>query len=103
MKLIKSFILGIMNKDLDERLIPDGQYRDALNVEVSASEGAGVGAIENLRGNTNVTSQTFTDAAKTIGAITDEANNDIYWFVADTDYDYVLRYNEELDTTVVLL
>jgi hypothetical protein len=34
MRLIKSFIQGIMNKDLDERLIPDGQYRDALHLRV---------------------------------------------------------------------
>ena len=60
MKLVRSFIQCIMNKGLDERLIPDGQYRDALNIEVSASEGAGVGAVENIRGNNNVTNQTFT-------------------------------------------
>ena len=82
MKLIKSFIAGIMNKDLDERLVPGGQYRDALNIEVSASEGAGVGAVENLKGNTNVTSQSFTSSAKTIGAIADEAKSNIYWFVS---------------------
>ena len=55
-----------MNKGLDERLIPDGQYRDALNVEVSASEGAGVGALENIKGNTNVSNQTFTANAQSI-------------------------------------
>ena len=92
MRLIKSFIQGIMNKDLDERLIPDGQYRDALNIEVSASEGAGVGALENIKGNTNVSNQSFTANAKTIGAVADEANNNIYWFVSDTDFDYVLKY-----------
>lgn len=103
MRLIKSFIQGIMNKDLDERLIPDGQYRDALNIEVSASEGAGVGALENIKGNTNVSNQTFTANAKTIGAVADEANNNIYWFVADTDFDYVLKYNEINGITTVLL
>ncbi len=103
MRLIKSFIQGIMNKDLDERLIPGGQYRDALNVEVSASEGAGVGALENIKGNTNVTNQTFTANAKTIGAIADSANAEIYWFVADTDYDYVIKYNESTSVTTVLL
>ena len=92
-----------MNKDLDERLIPDGQYRDALNIEVSASEGAGVGALENIKGNTNVSNQTFTANAKTIGAVADEANNNIYWFVADTDFDYVLKYNEINGVTTVLL
>ena len=103
MKLTKSFIQGIMNKGLDERLIPDGQYRDALNIEVSASEGAGVGALENIKGNTNVSNQTFTADAKTIGAIADSANSEIYWFVADTDYDYVIKYNESTSVTTILL
>ena len=104
MRLIKSFIQGIMNKGLDERLIPDGQYRDALNIEVSASEGAGVGAVENIKGNTNVSNQTFTGTgAKTIGAIADEANNNIYWFVTDSDFDYVLKHNEINGVTTTLL
>jgi hypothetical protein len=93
-----------MNKGLDERLIPDGQYRDALNIEVSASEGAGVGAVENIKGNTNASNQTFTGTgAKTIGAIADEANNNIYWFVTDSDFDYVLKYNEINGVTTTLL
>ncbi len=103
MKLIKSFIQGIMNKDLDERLIPNGQYRDALNIEVNASEGAGVGAIENIKGNTNVTSQAFSANAKTIGAIADDARSNIYWFVADDDFDYVMRYHETTGVTTILL
>ena len=31
-ELKHNFIKGRMNKDLDERLVPDGEYRDALNV-----------------------------------------------------------------------
>ena len=46
-----TFRLGKMNKDLDERLVPPGEYRDALNVGVGRSEGADVGAVENLLGN----------------------------------------------------
>ena len=46
-----SFTQGKMNKDLDERLIPNGQYRDAMNVEVSTSEGSDVGTIQNIKGN----------------------------------------------------
>ena len=43
-ELKRTFSGGAMNKDLDERLVPNGQYRDALNVQVSTSEGADVGA-----------------------------------------------------------
>ena len=49
-----------MEKDLDERLIQPGFYRDALNVSVSSSEDANVGAIENLKGNELLGGQTGT-------------------------------------------
>ena len=38
-----AFIKSKMNKDLDDRLIPSGEYRDAQNVQISRSEGADVG------------------------------------------------------------
>ena len=46
------FVTGRMNKDLDERLVQNGEYRDAMNVEVVSSEGSNVGSLQNLLGNT---------------------------------------------------
>lgn len=40
-----------MNKDLDERLVPNGYYRDAQNVEIVTSEGSNVGSVQNILGN----------------------------------------------------
>ena len=48
----RNFTKGKMNKDLDERLVPNGEYRDAMNVQVSTSEGSDVGTIQNVLGNT---------------------------------------------------
>ena len=45
------FIKGKMNKDLDERLLPQGEYRDAENVDVSYSEGSEAGTLQNILGN----------------------------------------------------
>jgi hypothetical protein len=36
-----------MNRDLDDRLVPPGEYREALNINVSKSEGSDMGAVEN--------------------------------------------------------
>jgi hypothetical protein len=49
-----AFIKSKMNKDLDARLIPQGEYRDAVNVQVSKSEGDDVGALENVLGNISI-------------------------------------------------
>ena len=46
-----AFIKSKMNKDLDARLLPKGEYREGVNIQVSKSEGADVGALENVLGN----------------------------------------------------
>ena len=40
-----------MNKDLDDRLIPNGEYRDAQNISVGKSEADDIGALETVLGN----------------------------------------------------
>ena len=45
------FTGGKMNKDVDERLVPKGEYRDAMNIQVSTSEGSDVGTVQNIKGN----------------------------------------------------
>ena len=53
------FTGGKMNKDLDERLVPNGQYRDAMNIQVRTtsgdSQGVGdAGVVQNIQGNKKV-------------------------------------------------
>ena len=47
----KNFLKGKMNKDLDDRILPPGEYRDARNLAISRSEGSKVGSLENILGN----------------------------------------------------
>ena len=75
-----------MNKDLDDRLVPNGEYIDALNVKVASSEGSDVGAIENLLGNEQLSDlYSDDDNAVTLGSIAYTLKNKIYWFVT-SDY-----------------
>ena len=50
-----TFLKSKMNKDLDARLVPNGEYRDAQNIIVNKSEGSDVGALENVLGNSVIT------------------------------------------------
>ena len=43
-----NFTSGKMNKDLDERLVPNGEYVHAENIQVSTSEGSNLGSVQNL-------------------------------------------------------
>ena len=87
-----SFTGGKMNKDLDERLVPNGEYRDAVNVQVSTSEGSNVGSVQNILGNavgcTNTGFSTWNPIApgsSCVGSISDEKNDTLYWLVAGPD------------------
>ena len=50
-EFIHNFTKGKMNKDLDERLVPNGEYRDALNLDLANSDASDVGTMQNIAGN----------------------------------------------------
>jgi len=88
----RNFIRGKMNKSLDERLVPNGEYVDALNVRLGSTEESEVGSVENTKGNEELSQLTFIDGtalsadARCIGAIGDGARETIYWFVHDPNF-----------------
>ena len=88
MDIKTNFILGKMNKSVDERLIPPGQYIDAQNVRLGSTEGTEIGAVENSKGNSRLTtieygSSPLSALATCIGTYADGVNENIYWFVHD--------------------
>ena len=105
------FRAGRMNKDLDERLVPNGEYRDAQNIEIITSEGSDIGSIQNSLGNTlingkklNVGTNTVSNwsadfiseltNAKCIGHVVDNENNKIYWMIAATGVSCIAEYDD---------
>ena len=89
--LQRNFIQGIMNKSLDERLVPNGQYVDAMNVRLGSTEDSEIGSVENTKGNTRLTTLEFNGTAlssnaKCIGACEDSSRETIYWFVHDRSF-----------------
>ena len=89
-----TFTQGKMNKDLDERLVPNGQYRDAMNVQVSTSEGSDVGVVQNILGNANLFPENqIAPGSVCVGAIADEKNNCFYWFVYHSTKNLILKYD----------
>ena len=85
-----TFIKSKMNKDLDSRLIPKGEYRNGVNISVSTSEGDSVGSLENIRGNTFLSDFGLTDKnLEIVGHYEDEVNDRIFIFITnynDTSY-----------------
>ena len=93
-----AFLKAKMNKDLDERLVPNGEYRDALNVDVDYSSGSDVGALKNILGNTVIDSISLSSAT-CIGSVADTENNKIYWLITSATKDVIAEY-DQLSATV---
>ncbi len=103
-----TFLKGKMNKDLDERLVPNGEYVDAMNVQVSTSEGSDVGTAQNILGNYLIPGQSYFARNDTgfyqklivplndefedyqcVGVISDEANDKLYFFTTYSKEIYI--------------
>ena len=105
----KNFVAGRMNKSVDERLVPDGEYVNAVNIRLGSTEISEIGSVENAKGNEQLTTLTYIDAANTplnagrcIGVYADVSNHTLYWFVKDDAFvlsgvtrnlDMIVSYN----------
>ena len=101
MDIKKNFLAGKMNKDNDLRLVPDGEYRDAQNIEVVTSDGSESGTIQNTKGNKLVSvnfkqdsnnTNVISSNAITVGVKTDSENDKIYKLVHNSS-DYIVNGN----------
>ena len=111
--LVRNFIKGRMNKSVDERLVPNGEYIDAQNIRMGSTEDSEIGAIENTKGNTQLTTLVYPPTgtalsanATCLGAYSDGANESMYWFVHDPSFvdggyagvlDLIVSYNMRND------
>ena len=111
--LVRNFIKGRMNKSVDERLVPNGEYIHAENIRMGSTEDSEIGAVENSKGNTQLTTLVYPDTgdalsddATCIGSYADGAEETIYWFVHDPSFtavgatgklDMIVSYNMRSD------
>ncbi len=92
-----TFIKSKMNQDLDSRLVPNGEYREAFNISISQSEGADVGTLQTVLGNVENIDFSSDDYcnAKINGIFVDEQRKDVYVFITnftDTTSDKLSGY-----------
>ena len=88
----RTFTTARMNKDIDERLVPSGEYRDAMNIQIKTTDGDAAGTIQNIQGNASTkfylaptlgnvgvaTTTSLKDSSlqtKCIGSVVDERND----------------------------
>ena len=97
------FSSGRMNKDLDERLVPNGEYRDALNIEVATSDTSDMGTVQTVMGNLNMSLVTIdpnnTGEFYCVGSVVNEQHDKIYWMLAGRTSDIIAEYDYKTQTT----
>ena len=112
-KDLRTFTKGKMNKELDERLVPDGEYTDALNIRVGSTEEDEMGVIETTLGNLQLTTlqvqnTPLSASARCIGVLEDSSTETIYWFVHDNAFtassntgklDLIVSFNTDTQIT----
>ena len=102
----QSFVQGKMNKDLDERIVPKGEYRDDLNIEVSTSDSNNVGTIQSLAGNQQMSNipglnnehSSLGYGSTCVGAITDGKNDKVYWLISSDSFPVINDVTAEVRT-----
>lgn len=103
MRIKNVFLGGKMNKSVDERILKNGEYRDAENIRVANSEDSDAGAIENVLGNEKLSNIDFGTNAFSIGIYSETFSDSIYWFVVSDSGSYICVYNEETGITSLIL
>ena len=99
----RTFTAARMNKDLDERLIARGEYRDAMNIQIRTTDGDAAGTVQNIQGNAptyyasnstfdggHITTSLKNSNIKTkcIGSVADERNDKAYFLFASPKIEF---------------
>ena len=86
----RNFLAGRMNKIVDQRVLPESEYVDAMNVRMGSTENTEIGVVTNTMGNDlaapelrYIDGTLLSTQARCIGAMADSANETIFWFVHD--------------------
>ena len=77
-----TFLKGKMNKDLDDRLIPNGEYRESINLNITKSEGSDVGALSSVQPNVGLGNPT---GLRVIGFYVNSETGFLYWFITNNN------------------
>ena len=97
-----TFTSGKMNKDLDERLVKNGEYRDAMNVDVSASTTDNVGSVHNSFGNVRKDTTSIVGGF-CVGSCVDKQSQTVIWFISGTTYDAITQYDPSSQVSFPIL
>ena len=102
-ELKRNFVKGRMNLDLDERLVTNGEYREAMNIEVSTSEDSNVGTVQSVLGNGMASANIVPQGGSVVGSVVDDRANKVYYLVSGENKDIIAEYGASTSSVPVLV
>ncbi len=101
--LRRVFSLGRLNKDITDVELQNGEYRDALNVDVVFSEGSDQGSVEKSWSNIRKTNLALGANPITLDGFADEFRDKLYWLVKSDTGCFLIEYDAESESAVFVL
>lgn len=92
-----------MNLDAENRLLPDGEYREATNIVVINNEIGEEGSVRKSFSNKRLTNLSFGANPITLGSFSYSARNKIYWLVVSDTGSYLVEYDSNSQTSTFIL
>ena len=104
MAIENKYFFGGLNSDDEDRVVPNGDYRYALNIRNSKSDSDSQGAIENVKGNTLINFDLGRGFHKCIGAYDFQAENKVYYFLwSDEKNHKILEFDSNTNVIETVL
>lgn len=99
----RDFLKGRMNLDVDSRLLPQGEYREATNVLIGNSDSNKEGVVQKSYSNRKLTNLSLGSNPITLGACTNEARDRIYWLVKSDSGCFLIEWDNTTQSASYVL
>ena len=106
MKVFNTFTGGVMNKDLEVRLLPKSIYLDAKNIRILSPNSSNSRSVRFPLGTTAMDAVNYTGMGTNptcVGSCIDRFRNKIYYAVATSSNSLVIEYDVATDTSAIVL
>ena len=92
-QLRRTYSQGRMNLDTENRLLPDGEYREAYNAIIYNNESSEEGSVKKGYSNKQLTSLDLGTNPVYLGGYSHAARNRVYWLVFSNTGSFLIEYD----------
>lgn len=99
----RTFQAGRINQDIDNRLLPPGEYRNATNTVIINTESGDVGSVQKSLSNKRLTNLNLGPNPDTVGHVVNEARAKIYWLIVSDTGSFIVEWDDDSQSAAFVL